>query len=99
MANSVQRDQKRRNLVYKYEAKRIEYKSIIENLSIPTEKRYNYLRKLNNTPRSSSKTRIRNRCVYTGRSRSVYRFCKLSRIILRLSAAQGQIAGVNKTTW
>ena len=34
MANSIQRDKKRINLVYKHETQRIEYKSLISNSSV-----------------------------------------------------------------
>ena len=50
-------------------------------------------------PRNSSRTRIQNRCIETGRSRSVLRFCKLSRIILREKASKGTIPGVRKASW
>nr|YP_009720793.1 ribosomal protein S14 [Ostreobium quekettii]QGQ62005.1 ribosomal protein S14 [Ostreobium quekettii] len=99
MANSIQRDKKRRNLVYKYETQRVEYKSLIANRSIPIELRNYYVNKLNKLSRSSSTTRLRNRCIKTGRSRAVYRFCKLSRITMRQLAAQGFIMGLTKTSW
>ena len=99
MSNSIQRDKKRRNLVYKHETQRIEYKSLIANRSIPTELRYDYVNKLNKLSRSSSTTRVRNRCINTGRSRAVYRFCKLSRITMRQLAVQGLIMGLTKTSW
>ena len=51
------------------------------------------------TPRNSSKNRVRNRCVESGRSRAVLRFCKLSRICLRNKASRGVISGVNKASW
>ena len=34
ISNSIQRDKKRRNLVYKHETQRIEYKSLISNSSV-----------------------------------------------------------------
>ena len=37
MKNIVRRDQKRRNLFYKNELKRVQYKSIIKDFSIPGE--------------------------------------------------------------
>ena len=51
------------------------------------------------TPRNSSKNRVRNRCVESGRSRAVLRFCRLSRICLRNKASRGVISGVNKASW
>ncbi len=94
-----QSDQKRRKMVSFFELKRLQYKSILKDFSITKEIRHIYINKLNNLPRNSSKTRINNRCILTGRSKSVYRFCKLSRISLRLLAGQGLIAGVIKSSW
>ena len=51
------------------------------------------------TPRNSSKNRVRNRCVESGRPRAVLRFCRLSRICLRDKASKGIISGVNKASW
>jgi small subunit ribosomal protein S14 len=50
-------------------------------------------------PRSSSKTRIRNRCEVTGRPRAYYRKLKMSRIALRELGSQGQIPGLVKSSW
>jgi len=54
---------------------------------------------LNKLPRSSSIVRIRNRCVLTGRSRSVYRDFKISRIMLKELALNGLMPGVTKSSW
>jgi small subunit ribosomal protein S14 len=99
MTNTIQKDQKRRNLVSKNELKRLQYKTIITDLSIPKEIRYKYVSKLNKLSRNSCNVRIRNRCVITGRGRAVYRFCKLSRICFRELAAQGLIMGISKASW
>lgn len=50
-------------------------------------------------PRNSSPTRVRNLCALTGRSRSVYRKFKISRIMLRELALQGKIPGMRKASW
>ena len=99
MVNSIQRDLKRRCLFSKNELKRIELKSLINDLNISKEMRYNFITQLNKLPRNSSKVRIKNRCVLTGRGHSVYRFCRLSRIKLRELAAQGLLQGVTKSSW
>jgi small subunit ribosomal protein S14 len=99
MTNFKNKDKNRRNKVFKYELKRIEYKSIIHDLSIPKKLRYSYVQKLNNLPKNSSNIRVRNRCILTGRGRSVFRFCKLSRIVIRQLAAQGLLTGLKKASW
>ena len=99
MINENRIDQKRRNLVSKYENQRLEYISIISNLSLPNNIRYHFSQLLNQLPRDSSKTRIKNRCIRTGRARSVYRFFKLSRIQIRELAGKAVLPGVIKSSW
>lgn len=50
-------------------------------------------------PRDASPTRLRNLCALTGRSRSVYRKFKLSRIKLRELALEGKVPGMRKSSW
>lgn len=99
MTNFIGKDQNRRKLVQKHELRRLQYKALINDFSIPKKVRYQFIQKLNKLPKNSSITRVRNRCILTGRGRSVFRFCKLSRIIIRQLAAQGQLAGIQKSSW
>lgn len=99
MKNSAKRDLKKRKLYSKYELKRLELKTIINDLSLSRDVRYNTINKLNKLPRNSSKVRIKNRCILTGRGHSVYRFCRLSRIKLRNLTAQGVLMGITKSSW
>lgn len=99
MNNLTQKDKHRRILHRKQELKRLQYKSIIENRSLPAKMRVQYIQKLNQLPRDGSLVRIRNRCILTGRARAVYKFCKLSRLSLRELAAQGKLAGISKSSW
>jgi ribosomal protein S14 len=43
--------------------------------------------------------RIHNRCVYSGRSRGIYRSVGLSRISLKKLASSGQLVGFRKVSW
>ena len=54
---------------------------------------------LQRLPRDASPTRVRNLCELTGRSRSVYRKFKVSRIKLRELALQGKVPGMRKASW
>ena len=54
---------------------------------------------LSELPLNSSRTRIRNRCVITGRSRSIWRTFRISRIQLRKLAIDGLLVGVKKASW
>lgn len=92
-------DKKRRAKVHQYESKRIHFLSIIHNESLPLNLRLIYTARLASLPRVSSKTRIRNRCILTGRGRGVYSYFRLSRIALRYLASQGLLSGITKSSW
>ena len=88
-----------RRCVEAKKATRAKLKSVIMNKSINPEERFAAQLKLAAMPRVSSATRIRNRCMITGRSRGVYRKFNISRIMLREMAAEGLIPGVRKASW
>ncbi len=95
----VERDLKRRRLAEQHEAKRAKLKEIINNKDLEAEERFNAVLKLAELPRNSSKTRIRNRCLVTGRPRGFYRKLKMSRIALRELGSQGKVPGLIKSSW
>jgi len=95
MKSLVTRDKNRRDLIKKYEAERLALK-ILQRID-PTDLRVQEA--LNALPRNSSKTRIRNRCVNTGRPRGVWRAFRLSRIQLRTLALKGELMGVRISSW
>lgn len=74
-------------------------KTQIHNRNLPPEERFAAQMKLAKMPRTSSATRIRNRCVITGRSRGVYRKFGISRIMMRDMVAGGLLPGVRKASW
>ena len=55
--------------------------------------------KLDNLPRWSSSTRIRNRCFATGRPRGILKKFNLSRLCFREMALKGEIPGITKASW
>ncbi len=95
MKSLVTRDKNRRQLFQEYEADRLALK-ILQRID-PTDVRVQ--EGLHNLPRNSSKTRIRNRCVNTGRPRGVWRAFRLSRIQLRTLALKGELMGVRISSW
>lgn len=99
MANRSTRDLKKRLLVQKFEMKRAHYKAICHDRSLPNQIRYDFALKLSKLPRNSSKTRLKNRCVFTGRSHSVYRKFGISRLVFRELALKGALTGVHKASW
>jgi small subunit ribosomal protein S14 len=99
MKNFISRDLKKRNLYSHYVLKRVEYQSLINDISLSKDFRRQIQILLNSLPRNSSRVRIQNRCILTGRGHSVLRFCKLSRIQFRELAVQGLLMGVKKSSW
>jgi small subunit ribosomal protein S14 len=97
--SAVNRNEMVKALVKQYAAKRDALKKIANDDSLPLEDRFEARLKLAEMPRNSSATRIRNRCVVTGRPRAFYRKLKMSRIALRDLASMGQIPGMTKSSW
>jgi small subunit ribosomal protein S14 len=97
--STVNRNEHVKRLVKQYAAKREALKAIANDQNVPLEERYEARLKLAKLPRNSSKVRIRNRCVLTGRPRGFYRKLKMSRIALRELSNAGQIPGMVKSSW
>jgi small subunit ribosomal protein S14 len=95
----INRDQKRRLTVKKYAKRRAELLAIMGNAKVSDEERLVARRKLEELPRDSSATRLRNRCQLTGRPRGVFRKFGLGRNKLRDIAMRGEIPGVVKASW
>ncbi len=95
----VAREARRQRLVNKYAARRAALKDVIADQDRPMEERFKASLKLAELPRNSSATRLHNRCKLTGRPHAYYRKLKLSRIMLRDLASQGQIPGMVKSSW
>ena len=74
-------------------------KIILKNLNIKKEIRYRLQQKWFFFPNNSSITRIKNLCILTGRSKSIYRLFRISRIQLRKLASDGYLPGVSKYSW
>lgn len=94
----IERDKKRARMVAKYAAKRAALKEAFMTTEDPLQK-LEIHRKIQNLPRDSSPTRMRNRCKVTGRPRSYYRDFGLCRNVLRDWAHQGLLPGVVKSSW
>ena len=95
----IERDLKRRRLAKRYESKRARLKAFIKDQDKPAEERFMAALRLAEIPRNSSKTRIRNRCLVTGRPRGFYRKLKMSRVALRQLGSEGKIPGLIKSSW
>ncbi len=95
----INREQKRRETVKKFAAKRAELIAIIENQKAPEEERDAARARLQQLPRNASPVRLRNRCRLTGRPRGTFRKFGLARNKLRDIAMRGEIPGVIKASW
>lgn len=95
MRSSITIDKKHRiNLVKREKTYKI-LKAIKNNSKFETK--VGSLILLDRSPYSG--TKIRRRCVVTGRGKGVYRRFKMSRIKVRENALQGNLACVRKMTW
>jgi len=99
MKYQVAKDKAKRLLVKKQEARRVGLKSFIRDGRLPLSYRWKCSLRLSRMSRNSSKVRVKNRCVITGRAKSVHRQFKISRIALRELASMGLINGVMKSSW
>jgi small subunit ribosomal protein S14 len=99
MKNLIVRDKSKRILVERYELHRKMLKSIIYNQALDNKLRFAAQKELSQLPKNSCYIRVRNRCVLTGRSKSVYRKFRLSRIMLRNTILNGLIPGATKASW
>jgi small subunit ribosomal protein S14 len=97
--SAVNRNEMVRRLVKLNTPKREALKAIANDESRPLEERFEARLKLAKLPRNSSPTRIRNRCLITGRPRAYYRKLKMSRIALRELGSAGYIPGLVKSSW
>jgi small subunit ribosomal protein S14 len=97
--SAVNRNKAVEKMVKRYAAKRAELKALANDEDRPLEERFDARLMLAELPRSSSPTRIRNRCDVSGRPRAFYRKLKMSRIALRELGSQGQIPGLVKSSW
>jgi small subunit ribosomal protein S14 len=99
MQKKIKKNIKQRYLFKDLEKKRLILKIILKNLNIEKDLRWKLQQKWYFFHKNSSITRIKNICVLTGRSRSIYRLFKISRIQLRKLASEGFLPGVSKYSW
>ena len=83
----IARNKNKQRTVVKYAAKRAELKAAGD---------YEALSQL---PRNASPSRLRNRCVISGRPQGYYRKFGLGRNKLREETMEGNIPGLRKASW
>jgi small subunit ribosomal protein S14 len=83
----IARERKREKLVARYAEKRAALKEAGDWVG------------LDKLPRNSSKVRLHNRCMLTGRPKGYMRKFGISRVTFREMASFGKIPGVTKASW
>ncbi len=97
--NMLMREKRRLKVAKKYAPRRAELKELIRDPKTGSEERVAAQTELQQQPRDAGKSRQRNRCSITGRSRGVYSKFGLSRVKLREAANRGEIPGLSKASW
>ena len=93
------KDKKKRKIVNKNELKRLVLKSISYNLNLSENIREFSWKNLNNMSKNSSFIRVKNRCVFTNRSRFIFNKYKVSRITFKHLISLCEINGVYRKNW
>ena len=93
------KDIKKRNQFYNFENNRLVLKSILYNEKLFKSIRWNAGLFLANSLNNSSKTKIKNSCILSGRTKSVHRSFRLSRISLKKYICLGYGSGLKKNIW
>ncbi len=97
--NMIEREKKRAALAAKHASKRAALKAKISSVTVSEEEKAAAVVALQKLPRDSAKSRQRNRCQLTGRSRGVYKKFGLARHKLREAANRGEVPGLKKASW
>ena len=95
----VRRDINRRQCVADHSKERLQLRAILKNKILPEVVQKKARASLLEQPRDASITRVRNRCVVTGRGRGVVTRFKLSRMKFRKLGDFGMLSGVTRSSW
>lgn len=96
---SVEKNNRRRKIATKFIKYRQELRLKAIDPSLTDEERVQARAKLQDLPRVTTMTRVRNRCALTGRPRGNYRKFGLCRNAFRKFALEGRLPGVTKASW
>jgi len=99
MTNYIEKDKNKRVNFIKKEHSRKILKAISHNMNLSPSLRLKANFLLSELPKNSSLTRVKNRCVISGRGRFLIGKVNLSRLMLRHLAGKGFIPGLRKSSW
>lgn len=97
--SKIARNERRKEVVERYAARRAELKELIRHPGTPEAERLASQAELRRQPRDASPTRVRNRDSVDGRPRGHLRRFGLSRVNVRQQAHAGFLPGVTKSSW
>ena len=80
----------------KFELKNKILNSVVKSNYVMTSHKHLALYRLSSLPRSSSISRVVNRCIYTGRKYSTIKRYQLSRFAIRLNSNEGLLPGMRR---
>ncbi len=95
----INRQKKREALVARFAERRNQLRTVLRNPEASIEEKLAARIQLHKMPKDSSKVRLHFRCLLTGRPRGYYRRFKVSRMVFRKLAHQGELPGVRKASW
>jgi len=99
MTNLIERDKRKRKSYLTLFEKRERLKKILKDRNQEMSTRYQAQIGLNKLSKNSSGVRLTNRCLMTGRTHSVLKSFRISRIKLRELVSIGLVNGTKKSSW
>ena len=97
--SSINKNERRKKLVKQYAGKYAKLRAVADDTTKDETERLVARLKMAELPRNANPTRIRNRCMITGRPRGYYRKFGLARVMQRELSNHGMIPGVTKSSW
>jgi small subunit ribosomal protein S14 len=95
--NKPLRQQRRTFRLFEYKSNVL--RCILKSKAISSSIRLYCTLQISKNQRYSSRVRFNNHCIITGRARGVYRFAKLSRLMLRDNNYINKLPGLKKSYW
>ena len=93
------KDFKKRFFVKKFEKKKKIIKVLYTNLNLNLNLRKNLFLKLLKLKNKTYFSKVKNICILTGKSHSVYKTFRLSRMTLRENFTKGYFTGIKRSSW
>jgi small subunit ribosomal protein S14 len=99
MKNLNIKNKRIRKAIKKQEQNRFILKTISDNSNLFYLTRWKAFFKLRNLTKNSSKTRMTNRCIVSGRKKRLTKILNVSRLVFLNFARLTEISGIKKAVW